>query len=268
MKIDWCMAGGNKKFPGVFYGISGFPLQLTFMKYISLAMLLPLSVVFSHADQLQDRLDARKAEFEKQAPAEKIEAYDNGIKAVIASGMLERALKEGDTAPDFTLKNAVGEEVALADLVKSGPVVLTWYRGSWCPYCNIALQAYQKNLAKIEAAGARFVALTPELPDKSLPTKEKYKLGFEVLTDLNNEVAAKFKIVFKMTPAVEKAMEDAFGLKSFNGEAYDRSTLPLSATYIIRPDGKISYAFLDAEYRNRATPEMILTELEKMKQTR
>ncbi len=236
------------------------------MKTIIPAVVLPLSLMFSHADQLQNNLDARKAEFEKQAPAEKLKVYDDGIKSVIASGMLERALKEGDTAPGFTLKNAVGEEVALADLLKSGPVVLTWYRGSWCPYCNIALQAYQENLGKIEAAGARFVALTPELPDKSLPTKEKYQLGFEVLTDLNNEVAGKFKIVFKMTPAVEKAMEDAFGLKSFNGEAYDKATLPLSATYIIRPDGKISYAFLDAEYRNRATPEVILKELEKMKE--
>ena len=179
--------------------------------------------------------------------------------------MLERALKEGDTAPDFTLKNASGNEVSLAKLLENGPVVLTWYRGSWCPYCNIALQVYQKHLPEIKKAGGTFVALSPELPDKSLPTKEKYDLGYEVLTDLNNQVAEKFKIVFKMTPAVEKAMADAFGLATYNGKDYDTATMPLSATYIITPDRKIAYAFLNAEYRNRATPEMIIAELEKLR---
>lgn len=221
--------------------------------------------VSSHAETLQDELDAKKAAFEKSASAEKLEGYDKGIKAVIASGMLEAALKAGDTAPDFTLKNAVGEDVNLVKLLKGGPVVLTWYRGSWCPYCNLALQAYQRKLPEIRKAGAQFIALTPELPDKSLPTKEKYKLGYEVLTDLNNGVAEKFGIVFKMTPFVSKAMEDGFGLQGYNGKDYDKDTLPLSATYIITPDGKIAYAFLDAEYRNRATPEMILAELEKLK---
>jgi peroxiredoxin len=218
-----------------------------------------------HGETLQDELDARKAAFEKSASAEKIDEYDKGIRAVIASGMLDAALKEGATAPDFTLKNAVGEEVNLGELLKDGPVVLTWYRGSWCPYCNIALQSYQRELPAIRKAGAQFVALTPELPDKSLPTKEKFKLGYEVLTDLNNGVAEKFGIVFKMTPWVAKAMEEGFGLQGYNGKDYDKNTLPLSATYIITPDGKIAYAFLDAEYRNRATPEMILAELEKLK---
>jgi thiol-disulfide isomerase/thioredoxin len=119
-----------------------------------------------HGETLQDELDARKAAFEKSASAEKIDEYNKGIKAVIASGMLDTALKEGATAPDFTLKNAVGEEVSLGELLKDGPVVLTWYRGSWCPYCNIALQAYQMKLPEIQKAGAQFVALTPELPDR------------------------------------------------------------------------------------------------------
>jgi peroxiredoxin len=219
------------------------------------------------ADQLRDALDARKAEFEKTASAEKIEEYEKGIESVIASGMLVAALKVGDTAPDFTLKNTVGEEVNLANLPKNGPVVLTWYRGSWCPYCNIALQAYQRKLPEIQKAGAQFVALTPELPDKSLPTTEKFKLGCEVLTDLNNGVAEKFKIVFKMTPWVAKAMEDGFGLQGYNGKDYDKDTLPLSATYIITPDGKIAYVFLDAEYRRRATPEMIIAELGRLKKS-
>ncbi|GHC48838.1 peroxiredoxin-like family protein [Roseibacillus persicicus] len=224
---------------------------------------LALTSLSVFAENLQVELDKQKAAFEEKAPAEKISEYDKGIKAVQESGVLEKALNVGDTAPDFTLKNATGEEVTLSTLLKDGPVILTWYRGSWCPYCNIALRSYQENLDKFKAAGAQFVALTPELPDKSLPTSEKYELQFEVLTDLNSEVAKKFGLVFTMTKWVEDAMRDFADLKKYNGDEYDDTTLPLSATYIIQPDGKISYAFLDAEYRNRATPEQILEALKK-----
>lgn len=215
------------------------------------------------AESLQDQLDAFKANFEENAPAEKIEEYNKGIQAVIKSGMVKKALKTGDKAPDFTLKNATGKDVSLSSLLKDGPVILTWYRGSWCPYCNIALQSYQANLDKFEQAGAQFVALTPELPDKSLANSEKHELKFQVLTDLNSEVAQKFGLVFTMTKWVENAMRDFADLKKYNGANYDDTTLPLSATYIIQPDLAISYAFLDAEYRNRATPEQILEALSK-----
>ena len=230
----------------------------------SIPTLLLAMSLSTQAESLQDELDAFKAEFEKKADQEKIDEYNKGIQSVIESGMIERALKAGDKAPDFTLKNATGKDVTLSTLLKDGPVVLTWYRGSWCPYCNIALQSYQANLPKFKKAGARLVALTPELPDKSLTATEKHGLEFEVLSDVNNEVAGKFKIVFKMTPWVERAMRDFANLKSYNGDSYDDATLPLSATYVIAQDGTIAWAFLDAEYRNRATPEQILAELAKL----
>lgn len=235
------------------------------MKLFYLTLSCLFLATLAQADELQEQLDTRKKAFEEKASAEKISEYNKGIKSVIDSGMLKRALNKGDTAPDFTLKNAVGLDVTLSTLLKDGPVVITWYRGSWCPYCNIALQSYQKNLSKINAAGGQFIALTPELPDHSLPTQKKFSLEFEVLTDLNNKVAEQFKIVFKMTPWIKKAMDDFAGLHKYNGKTYDNGTLPLSATYIITPDRKIAYAFLDAEYRNRATPETIIKELEKLK---
>ncbi|WP_018969887.1 peroxiredoxin-like family protein [Rubritalea marina] len=216
------------------------------------------------AEGLQEQLDTRKSAFESKAPKETITEYDKGIQAVQDSGVLEGALNVGDSAPDFTLSNAIGEKVTLSTLLKDGPVVLTWYRGSWCPYCNIALRSYQENLPKFKALGAQFVALSPELPDKSLPTSQKHALEFEVLTDLNNQVAKQFNIVFEMTPWLAKAMDNFAGLDGYNGKGYDTQTLPLSATYIITPDRKIAYAFLDAEYRNRATPEQILKELAKL----
>ena len=111
-----------------------------------------------------------------------------------------KALKQGDKVKDFTLKNAKGEEVNLSVLLKKGPVVLTWYRGGWCPYCNLALKQLQEELAQIKEQGAMLVALTPELPDHSLTTQEKNALEFEVLTDLHNEVARSYGLVFKLDP--------------------------------------------------------------------
>ncbi|MEP2776120.1 MAG: peroxiredoxin-like family protein [Luteolibacter sp.] len=230
--------------------------------YLSALIALTVS---SHADPLQDDLDKRKADFESKATPEKIEENEKGIEAVRASGVLEKALKEGDTAPNFTLKNGKGEDVSLDELLEDGTVVLMWYRGSWCSYCNIAIQAYQEHLDEIKAAGGQLVALTPELPDKSMPTIEKYDLGYEVLTDLNNGVAEKFGTVFQLAPKVAEATEERVGLRNFNGADYDKGTLPLSATYIITPDRKIAYAFLDADYRRRAEPTTIVAELEKLK---
>ncbi|MFC5051758.1 peroxiredoxin-like family protein [Rubritalea spongiae] len=231
------------------------------MKLRNITLALALSSMSVLAEDLQVELDARKDKFTKTAPEETIVEYNKGIKSVQESGVLEKALNVGDSAPDFTLKNAVGKDVTLSKLLKDGPVVLTWYRGSWCPYCNITLRNYQEHLDEFKKAGAQLVALSPELPDKSLPTTEKHALEFEVLTDLNSEVAKKYGIVFTMTKWVEDAMRDYADLKKYNGASYDDTTLPLSATYIIQPDGKISYAFLDAEYRNRATADQILESL-------
>jgi len=148
-----------------------------------------------------------------------------------------KALKVGDKAPNFTLKNALGKKVKLSALLKKGNVVLTWYRGGWCPYCNRALQSWQEALPELKAQGAIFIALTPELPDYSLSTKEKHHLQFEVLTDLNNEVARSYGLVFTLDPA----------------------------TYIIDQKGVIQYAFVNPDYTQRANPEEVIKKLKEMK---
>ncbi len=155
-----------------------------------LALLALLATPLVAAETLREKLAARAAESNKSGDPAVQAAYARGIEAVAASGILDRVKKVGDKAPEFALKNAAGAEIKLSGLLKDGPVVLTWYRGGWCPYCNIALAAFQEKLPGIKAAGARLVALTPELPDKSLSTKEKNSLTFEVLTDLNHAVAA------------------------------------------------------------------------------
>ncbi|SKA85338.1 Peroxiredoxin [Prosthecobacter debontii] len=219
---------------------------------------LPVLTLYSTAalaeETLQQQLEARKAEFAARVPQEVQTAYAAGIQAVSNSGILSSAKQAGEKAPDFTLQDAKGQSVALHELLENGPVVLTWYRGGWCPYCNLSLRALQKVLPEFEKGGAQLVALTPELPDKTLSTAEKNKLQFQVLTDLNHQVAQSYGIVFKLTPEVRDQYKRNFDLLAYNGSAAGDDTLPLAATYIISQDGIIRYAFLEADYRARAEP--------------
>ncbi|MEM6379626.1 MAG: peroxiredoxin-like family protein, partial [Bacteroidota bacterium] len=212
-------------------------------------------------NSLQSQLDAQKASWAKKASAERKQVYQEGIQAVINSGIYDQAKNLGDQAPNFTLQNANNQNVSLSDYLAKGPVVLTWYRGGWCPYCNLTLRQLQQELPAFKAAGAHLLALTPELPDKSLSTAEKHNLEFEVLSDIGNKVARDYGIVFKLIPEVAEIYQNGFDMIGTNGD--DSYELPLAVTYVIQPDGTISYAFLDAEYRNRAEPAEILAALKK-----
>jgi len=204
---------------------------------------------------LKSKLDERKASFEKKADDNKKRAYGEGIKALEDSGIVNSGKQVGDKAPEFTLKNALGKPVSLSDYLKKGKVVLTWYRGGWCPYCNLTLHELQEELPNFKANEANLIALTPELPDESISTAEKNDLQFEVLSDIGNKVAHEYGIVFKLTDEVAGMYNDAFDLNKHNGD--ESNELPLAATYIIDENGEIVYAFLDADYRNRAEPAEI-----------
>lgn len=216
-------------------------------------------IINQDTSSLQDKLNAKKANFDANADSVKKQAYAEGIQAILQAEVTKNALQKGDKAPDFTLTNANGKSVSLYKELKKGPVILLWYRGGWCPYCNLTLHAMQEMLPMFEAGGAQMFALTPEVPDKSLSTVEKNALEFEVLTDADNGVARKYGLVFKLTDAVKKYYEDGFGLSAYNGN--DKGELPLAATYVIGSDGIVTYAFLDADYRNRAEPMEVLDAL-------
>lgn len=209
---------------------------------------------------LKDSLTAKKNAFLEKAPSEKIDSYNRGIDAVETDGTLASAKKVGDAAPDFTLNDATGNPVTLSEVLKNGPVILTWYRGGWCPYCNIALHYLQEALPEFKAAGASLIALTPEVPDNSLSTAEKHSLEFAVLSDLHNGVAREYGIVFKLIEEVAVAYQEGFDLHGYNGDESDE--LPLAATYVIARDGTIKWSFLDKDYRNRAEPADILAAVE------
>lgn len=229
------------------------------------ATLAPLVLSAEEPASLQSEIDARKAEFRAKASEEKLTAYAEGIEAVREEGVVSGAKQVGDTAPDFTLPDADGESFTLSEALEAGPVVLTWYRGGWCPYCNMQLAAYQRILPRIEKHGAQLVAVSPEVPDQSLSTREKNELGFTVLSDVNLEVAEDFGLVFHLTPEVERLYGEFFDIREYNGEDAATDELPLAATYVIAPDGVIAWAFLEADYTMRAEPTDILAALEALR---
>jgi peroxiredoxin len=212
----------------------------------------------AEAMSLAEQLDARKAKFVEMAPPERIASAENAITEVADSGILDKAINLGDKAPDFTLPDALGNSVSLHDELAKGPVILTWYRGSWCPYCNIQLHDYQKSLGDIQAAGAQLMAVSPELSDSALTWKEKNELQFIVLSDVGNEVAREYGIVYRIPKGIEGGYV-AGGrndLTKYNGD--DSLELPLAVTYVIGSDGTVEYAFVDADYRKRAeTSEVV-----------
>lgn len=208
-------------------------------------------------------LNTKSKEGAAKFTEEKKQIYADGIKSVENSGITGKALNIGDKAPNFTLKNALNKTVSLYNELENGPVVLTWYRGGWCPYCNITLHYLQEKLPEFKKEGATLLALTPELPDNSLSTSEKNNLEFTVLSDAGNKVGNQFGVVFTLTKEVATIYNTGFGLNEVNGD--DSNQLPLAATYVIDQKGIIQYAFLDADYRKRAEASEIIKALENLK---
>ena len=209
---------------------------------------------------LKEELDARLAQFLQTASPDRIAAYQHGVDELAASGFAEGAVKEGDMAPDFSLPNVRGEEVRLSQLLAKGPVVLTFYRGGWCPYCNLQLRAYQRVLPEIRALGASLVAISPELPDKSLSTAEKNALEFEVLSDVADDAGRAYRLVFEFSEALKQVyLASGNDLSQWN--ANHEWHLPIPATYVIDRNGRVKLAFVDPEYRHRLEPADIISTL-------
>ena len=207
---------------------------------------------------LEQELAAFKAEFSRTAPPGRAALYEAKIEELRADFASASAINVGETAPGFALPNAAGKSIVLKDLLKSGPVVLTFYRGGWCPYCNIQLRAYQSVLAQISTLGARLVAISPQLPDNSLDTVDKNALTFDVLSDVGNEVARSYGLVYSLPEEIRSALRsNNKALPSINGnESWE---LPVPATYVIARDRRVVLAYIEVDYRKRLEPEALLT---------
>lgn len=168
----------------------------------------------------------------------------------------------GDTVPDFTLPDATGSKVALGELVSGGAAVLVFYRGQWCPFCNLALRAYQEELVpRLAEFGARLAAISPQAPDGSLSTKEKNELGFAVLSDPGNEVARSLGITFTPHPDAQEAMS-GIGADLAEHNADGTWELPHPAVLVVDGARTVRFADVHTDYTERTEPRDILAALE------
>ena len=212
---------------------------------------------------LTDTLAKQQADSKAKLPQEVRDTMSTATADLAASGILNTAIATGVTAPDFTLPNATGADIQLSQLLTNGPVVLSFYRGKWCPYCNLELRALQQALPEITAAGATLIAVSPQTPDNSLSTVEKNELTFEVLSDVNNGIARNYGLVFQL-PESLRPIYTSFGidLPAHNGD--ETFELPIAATYVIATDGTVAHSFVDADYTKRLDPADIVAALRKL----
>lgn len=202
---------------------------------------------------LQTALDAFRSEFLEKFPSDKVTIMQQAANQLAQDYATRLPLQIGDRAPDFELPNAVDQWVRLSDCLQQGPVILIFYRGGWCPYCNLELRAYQQLLPQIQAAGATLIAVSPQSPDHSLSTAEKNQLSFDVLSDVGATVAQAYNIAFELSEEL-KQLYTQLGHALPEVNSTSDWQLPIPATFVIAPDRKILLSHIDVDYRNRLEP--------------
>src|SRR5947207_5901322 len=205
-----------------------------------------------------DQRDEFNAALAQQAPAEVLEGFGRIIADQAAVYYAARAPKVGERAPDFTLPDQVGRQVSLAGELEQGPVVLIFYRGEWCPYCNAMLRTYGLRAADFSERGARLVAVSPQTPDNSLTMAEKHSLQFAVLSDEGGEVIGTYGLKYDV---VARELYETVGvdLAKFNGKG--GWTLPAPAVFVIDREGTVRFVSVNGDYTQRAEPDEVLAVL-------
>lgn len=212
---------------------------------------------------LQEQLDAFKTQFKTQAPEGAFDAFARSTQELIDSGQADRTIAAGDVAPDFTLTDQDGETVALKDLLVKGPVVVSFYRGVWCPYCNIELKALEAAVGEIRARGASLVAVSMQGASDSRKSQRDNKLSFPILTDKGGELAAKFGIRWTLQDYVIK-YHKMFGVELPKIHNDGQWNLPMPARYVIGTDGSVAYAEVSPDYTRRPDPSDLFPVLDKL----
>jgi signal transduction histidine kinase len=209
---------------------------------------------------LQQQIDEFNAQVRGQLPADLLQDLARPIEQLMQSGAAEQALTEGAQAPDFTLPDTFGNPVTLSDLLAQGPVVITFYRGAWCPYCRLTLHAYQQAWPQIQESGASLMAISPQTPEHSRAMVEKEELTFTVLSDVGNTVARRFGLVYAIDEAVRATHQQVgVDLPAFNGD--DSWELPMAGTFVVDQAGTVLLAFVDPDFTHRLDPSAIVARL-------
>ena len=210
--------------------------------------------------ELAKQIEQFNNELATQVPQEVLEAFGKSIKDLKTKNIEEKSIKLGAIMPDFSLPNAKNEIIHSKEILKNGKMIIAFYRGSWCPYCNLELKALQENLSKINDKKVSLVAISPQSPDNSLSIIEKHNLTFEVLTDKDNTFAKQLGIVFELQDFV-LPFYNALGINLSSFNKNDDNSLPIPAVFVVNENGIIIYKFADANYMNRIDIDELLNTL-------
>jgi peroxiredoxin len=212
---------------------------------------------------LADNIKSFQEELIPTIPQNTLNTMMSELEVLIATGIAEKSINKGDSFPDFVLPNAKKDFRSLEDFLSHGPLVASFYRGAWCPYCNLEIYALQNSLPAIIAAGGQLVAISPQTPDKSADQVSTSKLTFEVLSDVGNKLAKDCGLVFTLPELLRPVYQSwQIDIPGFNGD--NSFQLPIPATYIIDTQGKIRYAFADMDYTKRLEPDIIIEQLKSL----
>lgn len=212
---------------------------------------------------LKEQTEAKIAAGRKAKP-EFMEGVDDIIAKAKAFQQGDNAIKVGQKAPSFQLPNPEEKLISLDLLLKKGPVVISFYRGNWCPYCNLQLKALQAKLKDIHALGATLVAISPQVPDGSMTEDEISKMEFIVLSDQDAKIASEYGVAWEVPEFLMEHMRIDRNLdleKINNGNS---NTLPIPATFVLNSDGIVKWSYVDVDYRTRSEPNDIINALKNL----
>ncbi len=206
-------------------------------------------------------------EFAMRVPLPRQRLIDRSVRALAASGLVERAIHEGQPAPGFELPDARGQVIRLDEVLASGPVVLLFFRGVWCPFCNLTLRAYQERLADIGRLGARLIGVSPQTPEKLQRTADRNRLQYPLLSDRGCQVAARYGLAYTVDEELQ-ALYSKVGHPLPDYNAANDWMLPIPATYLLDRDGMIQMAYINADFRSRLDPDKLLPRLAELAEHR
>ena len=213
--------------------------------------------------KLSEVLLEKKQATAKNLPAEKYAIMQASTNALIKESLSTKAIQTGSKLPTFELPNANTKLTNLEDF-KSKFLVITFYRGGWCPYCNMELKALQNILSELKELDADLISISPETPDNSLTTSEKNELSFSVLSDIDNKYAKSLGLVFQM-PEDLRELYHSFNLNVDAHNGNKDYELPMPATYIVNEEREIIYSFIPEDYTERLDPEIVIKTIKKYK---
>lgn len=206
---------------------------------------------------LREILKKIQGEMTEQMPSEFIEAFGENLNQLIEQNITAKALTIGDQAPDITVVDTEGKEIKLYDLLKNAPVIINFFRGNWCPFCMAELADYQESIEQFKLPSEQFLFISPQMQTYSAELKAEKNFDLTLIADQHNEIARQFGLVFALDDNVREIYKKiGADLSTINGD--DSFELPIPATYVIAPSGKITYAFVETNYMMRAEPRDVL----------